>query len=272
MNQNLDITIICDNYVDKPVLKAMHGFSCLVEYQELKIIFDTGQGSDFVDNLIKLGIHKYHIDALILSHGHYDHTGGLKFLDQNIDCKILAHKNIFLEHFKKQNGNYKNIGIDKNSIPEKLKINLFDEKTEIFKNIYFSGSIAKKYNINRDENLFCKIDGSYEKDIFKDEVYLALDTKGGLVIVTGCSHRGIENIIEDAEEKFQKHIYAIIGGFHLFRSEIKEIENVADYIKGKDIDKVITGHCTGLEATGIFKSILGDKVSFSKVGERFSIL
>ena len=271
MNENLDITIICDNYVDKPVLKAMHGFSCLVEYQGVSIILDTGQGGDFVENITQLGIHKYRIDALVLSHGHYDHTGGLKFLNRNNSYKVFAHKNIFTNHLRKQSDGYKKIGIQKENIPENVQFELFDEKMEIFKNIYISGSIIKRYNITRDENLFCEINGSYEKDPFMDEIYVALETKKGLVIFTGCSHAGIENIIEDAEEKFQRDIYGIVGGLHLFRSEMSEIEGVASYINGKNIKKIITGHCTGLEAIGVFKSILGDKVRFSKVGERFSI-
>lgn len=268
MFEKLIITIVCDNYTDKPMLKSMHGFSCFIEYRSQKIVFDTGQKDDFSDNLKNLGLDDLNIDKIVLSHGHYDHTGGLKFLPRDHRFEIFAHKNIFFEHLKKQNGDFKNIGLGKNDIHSNLNFNLTAHKTELSKDIYLSGSIKRIYNIERDENLFCKKDGIYLKDTFEDEIYLAVDTENGLVIVTGCSHAGIENIIEDAENKFSKHIYAIVGGLHLFRTSREDILNVANFINIKNIDRVVTGHCTGLEATGILQSVLGDKVSFSKVGEK----
>ncbi|MBZ4642547.1 MAG: beta-lactamase domain protein [Deferribacteraceae bacterium] len=268
---SLEITILCDNYVDKPMLVSEHGFSCLIRYNDVNILFDSGQGPAIKNNFGLIKDKK--IDFAVLSHGHYDQANG--FLNfQNIDLNIYTHKNVFSEHLRRRDDAFDYIGLDKNILKmENIKFILNEDFTEVANNVYLSGSVPRYVDFDADENLFMKTLSGYVKDFFPDEQYLGIKTDKGLVIFTGCSHCGIENILIDARKKFgDVNIYALIGGFHLFRSKTEEVSRIANLLNNSGITKVITGHCTGVDAYYILKEMLKEKIYFSKVGLKFKIV
>lgn len=268
----LEITILSDNYVDKPMLVAEHGFSCLVKYNGLNILFDMGQRSCLSNNLLKLCKNRK-IDFAVLSHGHYDHSDGLKDFDiPTLD--IYAHSKVFIEHLRKGSNNFEFIGVDK-AIKGDKRYNfiLNEDIVEIKKGVFLSGTVNRTNDFNVDENLYLKKEDGILKDNFPDEQYMVIKTEKGVVIFTGCSHCGVENILEDVKLKFKnENLFAIIGGFHLFQSDITTIKNTGNAILASNIKKIITGHCTGLNGYYILKEMLGEKVTFSKVGLKVKII
>lgn len=265
----MKITFLTDNYVDAPALKAEHGFSCLIETDQHRILFDTGQTETMAHNLSVLFDQLPIVDGLVLSHGHYDHTGGMTHSLETIKKMthtLYCHEYIYDQHLKGSSSEYEYIGMDISLKSSGLKFIQNIEKTEIFENIFLSGTVERAEVFNADAKLFAEIDGCCIKDPFRDEQYLIIDD-GGLVIITGCSHSGIINIIEHARGLFpEKQVRAVVGGFHLFRCEPEQMDQVVQYFESSDIEQIVTGHCTGLNGLFALKNALGNKVIPIKVG------
>lgn len=265
---NMKVIFLVDNYVDKPELCAEHGFSCWIKYNEKNILFDVGQTENIYKNGKILGLDFSQLDCVVLSHGHYDHTGGLDSIF-NDKMKIYAHRDIGVDHFRiSQDGEYHYIGINRDFYDRNRdKFILNEDIIEIFPDIFLSGKIFRYEPFDSDQNLFRYSGGIYYKDIFSDEQYLVVKENSEYSIFTGCSHTGIVNIIEDFYAKFGKvKIKAVVGGFHLFRSCGEELSMVAKYFLKHNIKKIYTGHCTGIETMIYLKNILGERVVPIKVG------
>ncbi len=267
----MKITFLTDNYVDAAGLKAEHGFSCYIEYKDTKILFDTGTTMTAVENAKQIFRELPKADFAVLSHGHYDHTGGLQYsFDEihQITNKIYCHKYIFDNHLKESKYGYQFIGfeVDKEKFNDKFELIQNEEFTEIKENIYLSGTVKRYFEFNADLKLIAKINGEYIKDPFRDEQYLIIDDNG-LIIISGCSHSGIINIIEHAKHLFPgEKIKAVIGGFHLFRSTKEQMDETIDYFKQNNVEKIITGHCTGLNGLFAFNRNFPDNFIPIKVG------
>lgn len=186
---SLEITVLSDNYVDKPMLVAEHGFSCFVEYNGLNILFDMGQKFSLSNNFTRLCKNRK-IDFAVLSHGHYDHFDGLKYFDiQSLD--IYTHSKVFIEHLRKSNDNFEFIGVDKSVKNDKrYKFILNEDIVEIKKGVFLSGTINRINDFNLDKNLYLRKGDSILKDNFPDEQYMVVKTEKGIIIFTGCSHCG----------------------------------------------------------------------------------
>jgi len=268
----MKITVLVDNYITKRNFIAEHGFSLLIETNGGKILFDTGQGYALKNNLDVLKIDPHGIDFIVLSHGHDDHTGGLKFfIEEKVFPRIIAHPDVVLPKYKVESGKKENIGL-KYSLgifhPEFFKgPRALDEK------IVFSGEVPKVNQWELEETkYFREVNEQLEKDPFTDDVSLFVPTNKGLVVLTGCAHSGIINIIQyGLEITHSDHLRGIIGGMHLKNASQKRIEKTVSILKELNPEFITVSHCTGLEAGVVFKSVLKDKVIFTSVGMSFSI-
>lgn len=234
--------------------KCSHGLSLYIETKRHKILFDTGVDSSFVYNAEKLGVDLKDIDVVVISHGHYDHGGGLKaFLSINNNAKIYIGRGAFDNHLYKIFGllNY-NIGLDKKLINSSRLIvidSLFniDEELTIFNNI--KGEILLPEGNNK--LLKKNSNGSIEKDDFNHEINLLINENDKYNLFCGCSHKGIINIIDRAQQIINTNINTVIGGFHLMgidprKSKSKEFLNELSGLLSKyDVEKYYTCHCTG---------------------------
>jgi len=266
----MKITILADNYVDTAGLVAEHGFSCLVETGQKKILFDTGQGSALLNNMRELDITD--IDMIVFSHGHYDHTGGLSAYLSALShfCKeIYASEHIFDKHLKKEGESFSYIGLqtERKEVEKLYNLHLNSDKTEISDNIFLSGSVKRFESFDADKLLYSEIDLVMQKDMFRDEQYLVVKTDSGIHVITGCTHCGAFNLIHDVRDKFHdEKILSITGGLHMFRSTPDQVEQVVGFIESQQVGVVNTGHCTGLEASMLLRKRLGDKMNMTKVG------
>lgn len=264
----MKITTLIENSQDENnSLKFEHGLSMFIKTDDCNILFDTGKSGDFIDNAEKLNIDLKTIDAIVLSHAHYDHCGGVKRLldTYNINPKIIVSKHFFNKKeryhysdgslksdFSKESG-YTYVGIDfnqeylqnKNISIDFVNDNVYKISDEIFVFTNFN----KYYDfekLNKDMQL--KIGDKYETDIFDDEISLGLKTKDGIVILLGCAHPGFLNIVKTIQERTNEKVAGIIGGTHLIEADHNRIIKSIECINDLNSNLLGLSHCTGENA------------------------
>ncbi len=234
----ITVKVIYDNYTVEKELTADWGYSILIEGLEKSILFDTGTKPEiFESNFRKMGLDPDRIEMIVLSHEHNDHTGGIPAvvkLKTGIPVLIPVS---FSEEFKKELTEYgfEPVMIDKPAI--------------ICKDLYTSGEFE------------CQI----------PEQSLVLNTRKGLVIMTGCSHPGIIEMLKDIEDTFSKNIYMVFGGFHLMNKSKKEMDELIREMKSLGVIKCGATHCTGEMQIGMFKDSFGENFFDLGVGNTIEI-
>lgn len=264
-DNNLKITILAENTVYQSGLMAEHGLSLFLEYNGKKYLFDTGQGMVLEDNAEKLDIDLKNLDGLFLSHGHYDHTGGLKkLLEINPEIKVYAHPAAFAEKYSQKEKIYF-AGYDGKKPENFISV---ENKLEIAEDLFLTGEITAENDDYLNKKFKVKKNGEFVTDRFLDDISLYLETAEGLIIILGCSHKGVENIIKNIIELSScKKIKAVIGGMHLKNASEEKINSKAEFFAELDIDNIYPIHCTGRKAQFIFQKKLSDKVKLAGVGD-----
>ena len=265
------LTVIVDNIPDGDIAGEW-GLSILVEHGDKKILADVGASNLFAVNLGKLGFKVEDIDYATLSHAHYDHANGMpEFFNNNQKAKFYlretADENCYFKKFFVK----RYIGIPKNVLSDYAeRIEIVSGDYELCDGAYLIPHKTPGLDkIGRREMMYKRTRMGWRPDDFSHEQSLVLDTEKGLVIINCCSHGGAVNIINEIKSTFpEKHIHAIIGGFHLFNKSEKEIRYVAREISKTGIDFVYTGHCTKERAYDIMKEEIGDKLGQLRVGLR----
>ncbi len=242
----MKITTLIENLVYKQGLVAEHGLSIYIETENRKILFDTGQSSLFLQNAETLGIDVEDIDSLVLSHGHYDHTGGLyPFLEKNSKAKIFAKKDIFIP---KYHGNKRFIGTIRNDALLKNRLIYVDAPTEIADGVFIMPDIIIHNSLDTHfRGLYKKVGSEFVPDEFDDELFLVLKQNDQINIVTACSHCGITNICTTATEQFKLPVGLILGGFHTKDCSIEQYVFITHYFRQLRPKNLGVCHCTGVE-------------------------
>ena len=254
-------------------IQSEHGLSLYIQTGKTKMLFDVGASDLFFKNAEKMNIDISNIDYLVISHGHYDHGGGLRvFLENNKKAKVFINEFAFDGHFSmRDNKHFHYIGLD-----ESLKNNeqiiftkdsfKIDEKIELFSNIEQNLPIPKS-NLN----LFMKKDNNFVNDDFSHEQVLMIREDGKTTIITGCAHNGIVNIIEHFHKLKGYMPDVVIGGFHLYSlsSNLSEsnwsIDEIGKYLLTTGA-KYYTCHCTGMDAYKRLKGVMGEKIEYLSAG------
>jgi 7,8-dihydropterin-6-yl-methyl-4-(beta-D-ribofuranosyl)aminobenzene 5'-phosphate synthase len=257
----MKLTVLIDNntLVDRYLL-GEPGVSYLIEADDKKILFDTGYSDAFIRNAQKLNIDLLDIEHIVLSHSHLDHTWGLDPLikmrtEARIECldhsepNLIAHPLIF--NSRTYSG-LQEIGmlLSAEKLSRIFKLQLSSEPLWITDNVVFLGEIPRRFDFEHDP-LESKIiiNGKEQNDEVLDDTALAIKTENGLVIVTGCSHSGICNIIEYAKKVCnEEKIVDIIGGFHLLNPPELKMRGTVEYFRNLNANEVHACHCTDLES------------------------
>lgn len=272
---SLKITTLIENNPDKNnILCSEHGLSLYIEINEKKILFDTGQSGDFIKNAEKLKIDLNDLNYVVLSHGHYDHSGGFKKLVQNASksFKLIVGNGFFNEKYKliereqyKFNGNsFDEEFISQNNISLKcINQDIFN----ITKDVIIFSNFERKNNFEiLNKKFYIKENGEYILDDFSDEIVLGVKHEKGLVVILGCSHVGIVNILESITQRACMPIYAIVGGSHLIEADELRLNNTVNYLKEKNISIFRLSHCTGDSAVGKLEDKFGNKFVYNNTG------
>ncbi|MGA1847545.1 MBL fold metallo-hydrolase, partial [Deferribacter abyssi] len=240
------------------------------------IVFDTGQSVSVINNYKYLADNIKKIDFVVLSHGHYDHTGGIakhpKFFKE-LTNKIFASKYIFDKHLRRRTKNdFEEIGLNKNLCKD-FYFEYIDDYKKINDDIYLIANIKNFEPFNADSRLYCEINGEIIKDPFRDELYMFIKFNDKNILITGCSHSGIINIVKDCQSKMNvDKIDYLIGGTHLFKSDEETVNRVIDFFSQEtEVENIITGHCTGLNSFCMLKSKLSSNLFYMKTGMVFDI-
>ncbi|MTK11887.1 MAG: MBL fold metallo-hydrolase [Clostridiaceae bacterium] len=280
----MKITVLIEN--TKGELEDLineHGLSLYIEKDNKRILFDTGKTNNFIINAQKLGINLEDIDAVVLSHGHADHGGGLlSFLKINDRAKVYMKRKVFGDYYSGNILFKKSIGINK-EVFEKYssRIEYVDNFTEIMEDIFIITDIQRNHKIPEgNKYLFVKEGNKIVNDKFEHELIMVIKENEGICVFSGCSHNGTVNMIEAVNKSFSgTNIKALIGGFHLakipamdiFSTSQDEIDLIINKIVNEKIEKVYTGHCTGEKAYNKLKQGLGDKIEYIRTGSEIQI-
>lgn len=258
-------------------LKSEHGISLLIEHDGKNVLFDTGASSLFAQNAGVMDIDLSHVDYCVLSHAHFDHTGGLRtFLDANNIAPVVLLSAAGQPAYAKLLFFYKSVGIRPSIFDEYPgRFTYFKTKMELAAGItLLSNTVRKEHRPSSNRMMFVRDNGAWRPDPFDHELIMVIDESDGSVIFTGCSHNGILNMIATVFSQYPgKKIKAVIGGLHLSNpitkklSEKKDTVNaIATRLKSLPVGTIYTGHCTGTEACQIMKLALGDRLAELKTG------
>ncbi len=249
-----------------------HGLSLYIETKNDKILFDVGASNLFLHNAKKLGINIEEINYLIISHGHYDHGGGLKtFLQENIKAEVFLHPLAFDKHYALRSNNQLDfIGIDEDLKQNKQMVYTSDRYV-ISKGLQiFSNVVQREPRPMSNSGLGTELNGQIVDDTFHHEQNLIIEADGKTLLVTGCAHNGIVNILEHFHNLRGHMPDYVIGGFHLSRrsgenEDFTEIDRIGKYLKDTKT-KYYTCHCTGIEPYHRLKEVLGESIDYLRTG------
>ena len=254
-----------------------HGLSFYVETEKHKLLLDLGPSEETIKNAEALKIDLTVVDTVILSHGHYDHSGGIiPFSKVNKSACIYMQKSAVDDYYADDGEEalerFRYIGIDKDiaKLPQvkflegDLKI---DDELEIF--VISKRSHELPFT---NKKLLIRSNDEYARDNFTHEHFLVIHQNGKSILISGCAHNGILSILDAFKEKYGKAPDMVISGFHLNKKsdysedEIKEIENIAKELKNYPT-QFVTCHCTGLIAYDVMKNIMGESLTYVHSGE-----
>lgn len=276
----MKLITLLENTACSADLRASHGLSLYLETGDRKLLFDMGPNTAFASNAEKLGVDLAAVDIAVLSHGHYDHAGGLlAFLERNDHAKIYLHAGVFGPYYAllpDKEPEYIGVNpalrehMDRFTVTEGTTVlapglTLFDAVPDNFAGMDASAKLKEKQS-----------DGSFVPDRFVHEQDLLVEENGRATVIAGCAHRGIVNIRDRAAALLGRAPDAVVGGFHLFElepgaasSEALIARTAAALLEGETV--YYTGHCTGDYAYEKLSAVLGQRLQRLSGGKTFEI-
>ena len=273
----MKLTVLSENTSVSDAFESEHGLSIDIETAGQHILLDTGAGSVFQRNAEKLGVDLATVDLLVISHGHYDHGGGLRtFLEVNARAKIYLHKQAFEAHYSKRTEGTAYIGLDQTLLPNERFVfcgdqAVIDENIEVFSRVK-----SKCLFPSCNATLLMKRGDDLVPDDFAHEQNLVIRENGKTMLIAGCAHKGIVNIVDACKDRLGRFPDYVVGGFHLSGSGGNQneapdiVDAIGEYLSSTPA-RYFTCHCTGTENLQRLKRILGARIHPLSTGDRISI-
>jgi 7,8-dihydropterin-6-yl-methyl-4-(beta-D-ribofuranosyl)aminobenzene 5'-phosphate synthase len=276
MSPKVKITIICENRASGRGLLGEHGLAMFLEAGGRRILFDTGAGQTLLANAKILGIDLRSLDAIVLSHGHYDHTGGLQLLLEKIGAaSVYAHPDIFIPKYRLVERNAGNgtvyIGLpwSRQSL-EKLGAQFYLQRgpVDLGGGVMITGEIPRPAGWRNPEPYFLqKTAAGFQADLLDDDQALLVESPAGIIVLLGCAHAGLLNTLRHVTALTGKRrLYAVLGGTHLLNASQDRLARIMGALRDFDLQMVAPCHCTGMQATLAFYRAFGDKFTFCQAG------
>lgn len=270
---NATVTVLVENSVNSRDLQAEHGLSFYIRTDEHRILFDTGQSDLLLRNARVLGIGLEAVEAVVLSHGHYDHTGGLRAVRELAPgARLYAHPAALEAKFTgNPDGSSRPVGIPGPSAEvfrqAATSIHWTQKPAEICKGIFVTGEIPRKCGYEDTGGRFFLDAACTRPDPLIDDQALFFDTPRGLVVILGCGHSGVINTVEHIRQITDgRPVCAIIGGFHLLAAGKERIDRTLAMFEQWNVQRIAAGHCTGWSAVARMWNTLGGRCSPCAVG------
>ena len=267
------VTALVDNTPGDPRLGSEHGLSFWIETDNGPILWDTGQSGMFMENAAVLGIPVRGTKHIALSHGHYDHTGGLvKALAEAPEAVVHVHPDVFVERFAPdRNGNEaRSIGIPFDKSDIETRCSRLIESVEpqvILPGVSLTGEIPRVTDFEDTGGTFYLDEGLSEPDPIRDDQSLVIETDDGVVLLLGCCHAGLVNTLTHVEKNWGTRSFPLIaGGTHLLNATGERLRATVDALRNYRIGRFVPGHCTGENALDVFGKAFPDSYEMLSVG------
>jgi 7,8-dihydropterin-6-yl-methyl-4-(beta-D-ribofuranosyl)aminobenzene 5'-phosphate synthase len=275
----IKITTLSENTAAFAGVLAEHGLSVLVETDEANVLLDTGLSVSVANNVETLGVDLKKVDKIVISHGHHDHTGGLRDVLRKMRKKVevIGHPDIMASKYAKREGfpaGYIGIPFDRRELESLGAVFvLTPEPVQISENITTSGEVPMKTEYEDIDQFLKEMkEGELVPDQLLDDRALFIKTDKGLVVILGCAHRGIINTLHHAQELTgEQRIEMVIGGCHLMNSSEERVWLTIAALKELGVRKIGVSHCTGLTAAAMMAHEFGEDFFFNNAGTRIEL-
>jgi len=276
---NINITILVDDKSSDARLPAEHRLSFWLEYEHKRVLFDTGQSDLFLKNANILVINLSYVDAIVISHGHYDHTGGLsEILNRDRKTTLYIHPQALKPKFSRKADNMRMIGMPDavkqivNITAESGRVILTKTPAEVLQGLFVAGHIPRNTDFEDTGGDFFANQNCTEKDTLADDQAIFYETREGPVIILGCAHSGVVNTLNYvAKLTNQKNIYAVAGGMHLLNASAERIERTIEALRRYNVQKIGLAHCTGNKAVEKFNIAFPGRCFICSAGSQVNL-
>ncbi len=278
MIKDLRITVLAENTARGADLLAEHGLAVWIEADRRRILFDTGQGKVLRHNARQLEVPLEATEMVVISHGHFDHTGGLKdVLDAAGPIDLYMHPKALGETYHREKGPpHRAIGMagfDKQALQRQTRRLIWTRQpTELTDGVHVTGEIPRRNDFEDTGGPFYLDASCNAPDPLLDDQAMYLETPAGIVVVLGCAHAGVVNTLDYvAELTGRDQIHAVLGGMHLIRASTRRLEATVAALRRYRVRRIGAAHCTGVRATSYLWSQLPEQCFECSVGATFCL-
>jgi len=271
----LRITTLVEDTAGGRGLLAEHGLAFWIELGQQKILFDTGQGLVLTGNARQLGIHLEQAEAVIISHGHYDHTGGLsETLRLARQARVYAHPVALMPKYARNtDGSTREIGIpllNEEKVREQADLILTEKPVEIGEGFFLTGPVPRRTDFEDVGGQFFTDPACLHPDLLLDDQSAFIDTPAGTIVILGCAHAGVINTLDYIRELTgNRRIHTVLGGMHLLSAGSVRMHKTVDELCRIDARRLIPCHCTGFAALAWLWHAFPDQCALCHVGTIF---
>jgi 7,8-dihydropterin-6-yl-methyl-4-(beta-D-ribofuranosyl)aminobenzene 5'-phosphate synthase len=266
------VTILAEDTAGPRGTIGEHGLAVWIEKDGRALLFDTGQGLALTRNAEILGLDLSRVEAIVISHGHYDHTGGLNdALALSPEAPFFLHPSALDAKYRPvESGQGGEIGIPPLSETGMKRARIAKGACEVFPGVWTTGEIPRRTAFEDTGGLFYRDASCTAPDPLLDDQALFFEASKGMVVVLGCAHAGVVNTLQHIRRQSQgRRIHAILGGMHLLNASKDRIERTIAVLAGLGMDLICPCHCTGAIAIQALRLSFGDRVQECRTGSRF---
>jgi len=276
MKRSIAVTVLVENASDRTDLGSEHGLAYWIEWGDRRVMFDTGQSDLVMRNARVLGIDVSRAEAIVLSHGHYDHTGGLgAVLGEAREAKVFIHRaGLEAKYSRHGDGSRHAVGMPQSSRDALARHvgeqTLMEGPTEIVKGLHATGAVPRETGYEDTGGAFYLDEACTREDPLLDDQALYFSCSEGTVVVLGCAHAGVVNTLEYVQRLTEgEPIFAVVGGMHLHSASAGRLKATVEAIRELKVQLIAPAHCTGLGATTLLREEFLGQFAACHAGSRF---